>query len=91
MLSLTLLGAPLPEADPAVVSTGDRVRVELEPEVFQAMQEGRNSWNDVMLSVSPHSIDIMYILVYYTYVMKHLNNGQIFLYGEVVLSSVVLV
>jgi ankyrin repeat protein len=37
--------------DPASVSTGDRVRVELEPELFQAMQEGRGVWNDLMLNV----------------------------------------
>ena len=33
------------------MSTGDRVRVELEPEVFQAVQDGRGGWNDLMLNV----------------------------------------
>jgi E3 ubiquitin-protein ligase mind-bomb len=48
---LPLLGAPPAQVDPASVSTGDRVRVELEPELFQAMQEGRGVWNDLMLNV----------------------------------------
>jgi ankyrin repeat protein len=48
---LPLLGAPPAQVDPAAVSTGDRVRVELEPELFQAMQEGRGVWNDLMLNV----------------------------------------
>ena len=45
------LGAPLARVDPAAVSTGDLVRVELEPDVFQAVQEGRGGWSDVMLEV----------------------------------------
>lgn len=41
----------MPRVDPAAVSTGDLVRVELEPDVFQAVQEGRGGWNDIMLNV----------------------------------------
>ena len=37
--------------DPSAVSTGDLVRVELEAEVFQAVQEGRGGWSDIMLNV----------------------------------------
>ena len=33
------------------MSTGDLVRVELEPDVFQAVQEGHGGWSDVMLEV----------------------------------------
>ena len=46
------LGAPLPGMDPSALSTGDLVRVELEPEVFRAVQEGHGGWNEVMLNVS---------------------------------------
>ena len=50
-LLLAVLGAPRPLVDPAAVSTGDLVRVELEPEVFRAVQEGHGGWNDMMLNV----------------------------------------
>ena len=50
------VGAPPAQVDPAAVSTGDRVRVELEPELFQAMQEGRGVWNDLMLNVSTEKV-----------------------------------
>ena len=55
--SLCTVGAPPAQVDPAAVSTGDRVRVELEPELFQAMQEGRGVWNDLMLNVSTEKVE----------------------------------
>ena len=49
--------------DPAAISTGDLVRVELEPEVFQAMQEGHGGWSEIMLEVHTCTVHV-YMCVY---------------------------
>ena len=36
---------------PQDISTGDLVRVELEADIFKAMQEGHGGWSDPMLEV----------------------------------------
>ena len=48
---LPVLGAPFvpsPPPKPQEFSSGDRVRVQLELEVFKMMQEGHGGWNDQM-------------------------------------------
>ncbi len=44
-------GAPAPASNPEHISAGDLVRVELEPDVFKAVQEGHGGWNELMLEV----------------------------------------
>ena len=46
------IGAPLVSPGPQDISTGDLVRVELEADIFKAMQEGHGGWSDPMLEVS---------------------------------------
>ena len=45
------VGAPLVSPGPQDISTGDLVRVELEADIFKAMQEGHGGWSDPMLEV----------------------------------------
>ena len=51
------------------MSTGDRVRVELEPELFQAMQEGRGVWNDLMLNVSTEEVEKLFKKLHHPFVL----------------------
>ena len=45
-------GAPLVFPGPEDICTGDLVRVELDADIFKAMQEGHGGWSDPMLEVS---------------------------------------
>ena len=68
--------------DPAAVSTGDLVRVELEPEVFRAVQEGHGGWNDMMLNVRRLTLTIhtlyMYMYMYvYTFILLYLYCAHV--------------
>ena len=45
------VGAPLVSPGPQDISTGDLVRIELEADIFKAMQEGHGGWSDPMLEV----------------------------------------
>lgn len=47
---------PSPPPKPQEFSSGDRVRVQLELEVFKMMQEGHGGWNDQMTEVNVHNI-----------------------------------
>jgi len=49
---LPILGAPLVFPGPEDICTGDLVRVELDADIFKAMQEGHGGWSDPMLEVS---------------------------------------
>ena len=69
--SLCTVGAPPAQVDPAAVSTGDRVRVELEPELFQAMQEGRGVWNDLMLNVSTEKVEKVEKYLHHSFVLPY--------------------
>ena len=60
VISFCLPGAPYEEpstpTSPTVVTptfaSGDRVKIQLEVEVFKMMQDGHGGWNDGMASVS---------------------------------------
>ena len=49
-----ITGAPYQDAPPVTqkLASGDNVRVQLDIEVFKAMQEGHGGWNDQMAEVS---------------------------------------
>ena len=49
-------GAPLVFPGPEDICTGDLVRVELDADIFKAMQEGHGGWSDPMLEVSEGDI-----------------------------------
>ena len=59
-----LAGAPIPPADPRALSSGDYVRVELELEVFQIMQQGHGGWNPSMATVSGLSVPYVYMYMH---------------------------
>lgn len=42
---------PPPCTKPQEFSSGDRVRVQLDEEIFKMMQEGHGGWNDQMVEV----------------------------------------
>ena len=50
---------PSPPPKPQEFSSGDRVRVQLELEVFKMMQEGHGGWNDQMTEVNVLNINFV--------------------------------
>ena len=42
------LGAPYEPPQKTVLAAGDRIKVELNPDVWKVMQEGHGGWNDLM-------------------------------------------
>ena len=44
-------GAAPPPADPRLFCSGDVVRVELELDIFQIMQQGHGGWSPMMAAV----------------------------------------
>lgn len=55
---------------PQDISTGDLVRVELEADIFKAMQEGHGGWSDPMLEVGEKCITSLlnfFVDIYHMY------------------------
>lgn len=47
-----IAGAPHEPPSEVEFAAGDRVRVELDPDVWKLMQDGHGGWNDLMSMVS---------------------------------------
>lgn len=59
---LPVLGKPVEESpteEKADIASGDLVRVQLEVDVFKAMQQGHGGWNDQMVEVQTPSFVCM--------------------------------
>lgn len=48
----SLIGAPYKPQRESDFAAGDRVKVELDPDVWRLMQEGHGGWNDLMTVVN---------------------------------------
>ena len=48
----TAQATPAPSQGQSLLASGDNVRVQLDVDVFKAMQEGHGGWNDSMTEVS---------------------------------------
>ena len=47
------IGAAYKPPRETVLAAGDRIKVELNPDIWKIMQEGHGGWNDLMSVVCP--------------------------------------
>ena len=56
LICLIIAGAPYEAPSQTTFAAGDRIKVDLNPDVWKRLQEGHGGWNDIMASVSGKSI-----------------------------------
>ena len=62
---------PSPPPKPQEFSSGDRVRVQLEMEVFKMMQEGHGGWNDQMTEVN----ELIFVIFHFDHLFHFITKA----------------
>ena len=57
-------GAPYESSNDTELAAGDRIKVELDPDVWRMLQDGHGGWNEQMAIVSTHQLLYRSVSVY---------------------------